>query len=279
MKAFFRLPLLLAALLLPLGAVAPAQAADVLMMATTTSTQDSGLLDYIKPIFEKDTGIELKWVSVGTGKALEMGKAGDADVLLVHAPKAEKVFVEEGFGIGRQLVMYNDFVLVGPAADPAKIKGKSTSEALQLISKSKAPFVSRGDDSGTHKQEQNLWKAAELSVPDKEDWYINLGQGMMAVLRAAGEKGAYALTDRGTWIAFDETQKGKERLDILVEGDMNLRNQYSVMIVNPEKHPKVKKELAEKFVSWWTSPAGQKAIADYQLKGKQLFFPNAGEKD
>ncbi len=278
MKAFFRLPLLLAALLLPLGAIAPAQAADVLMMATTTSTQDSGLLDYIKPIFEKDTGIELKWVSVGTGKALEMGKAGDADVLLVHAPKAEKAFVAEGFGIGRQLVMYNDFVLVGPAADPAKVKGKSISEALQLISKGKAPFVSRGDDSGTHKQEQALWKAAELATPDKEEWYINLGQGMMAVLRTAGEKNAYALTDRGTWIAFDETQKGKETV-ILVEGDKNLRNQYSVMIVNPEKHPKVKKELAEKFVSWWTSPAGQKAIAAYQLKGKQLFFPNAGEKD
>lgn len=278
MKTFFRLPLFLAALLLPLGAIAPARAADVLMMATTTSTQDSGLLDYIKPIFEKDTGIELKWVSVGTGKALEMGKAGDADVLLVHAPKAEKAFVAEGFGIDRQLVMYNDFVLVGPVSDPAKVKGKSIAEALQLIAREKAPFISRGDDSGTHKQERALWKEAELTAPDKETWYVNLGQGMMAVLRAAAEKNAYALTDRGTWIAFDETQKGKE-LAILVEGDKKLRNQYSVMIVNPEKHPKVKKEAAEKFVKWWTSPAGQKAVADYKLKGKQLFFPNAGEKD
>ncbi|SHN59479.1 extracellular solute-binding protein [Desulfovibrio litoralis] len=266
--------MLVAVLCLPFSA----SAKDSIMMATTTSTQDSGLLDYIKPIFEKDTGVELKWVSVGTGKALEIGRAGDADVLLVHAPAAEKKFVAEGYGVDRRLVMYNDFIFVGPKNDPAKVKGLSTTETLKRLSADKAKFISRGDDSGTHKKELDLWKKAELTTPDKEDWYVSLGQGMMAVLRFAAEKDAYTFTDRGTWIAFEDVQKPNP-LTILVEGDKSLRNQYSVIMVNPEKHPKVKKEAAQKFIDWWVSPAAQKAIADYKLKGKQLFFPNAGEKD
>ena len=279
MKVLLKGALLMAVLGLTLSSSAlNAKAAETLMMATTTSTQDSGLLDYIKPIFEKVTGLELKWVSVGTGKALAMGEAGDVDVLLVHAPKAEKKFVADGFGIDRKLVMFNDFVIVGPKADPAKVKGLASAAALKGISASKANFVSRGDDSGTHKKELELWKDAKMSAPDKDSWYISLGQGMMAVLRAAGEKNAYAMTDRGTWISFDDTQNPKN-LDILVEGDKTLRNQYSVIIVNPAKHPKVKKAAADKFVAWWVSQPAQKAIADYKLKGKQLFFSNAGEKD
>lgn len=279
MKVLLKGALLMAVLGLTLSSSPfKAQAAETLMMATTTSTQDSGLLDYIKPIFEKDTGLELKWVSVGTGKALAMGEAGDVDVLLVHAPKAEKKFVADGFGIDRKLVMFNDFVIVGPKADPAKVKGLASAAALKCIAASKASFVSRGDDSGTHKKELELWKDAQMSAPDKDSWYISLGQGMMAVLRAAGEKNAYTMTDRGTWISFDDTQNPKN-LDILVEGDKTLRNQYSVIIVNPAKHPKVKKAAADKFVAWWVSQPAQKAIADYKLKGKQLFFSNAGEKN
>lgn len=275
---FLRLSTLLAVCLCCLAG--PAFSQKTLMMATTTSTQDSGLLDALAPVFKKETGIELKWVSVGTGKALEHGKNCDVDVLMVHAPKAEKEFVAAGHGVDRREFMYNDYVLVGPAADPAGIKGKPAPEALKAIAEKKATFVSRGDDSGTHKAEQGLWKDSGLATPDKESWYVQAGQGMTQTLTMAGEKGGYALTDRGTFISFEASavsQGGKPSVVILSEGDKALRNQYSVMMVNPEKCPKVQKELAGFFLGWWTSPSGQKHIADYKLKGKQLFFPNAGK--
>lgn len=264
---------LAAALLLPAGA----QAAE-LMMATTTSTQDSGLLEFLQPAFKADTGIDLKWVAVGTGKALEHGKNCDVDVLLVHAPKAEMAFVEAGHGIDRRLVMYNDFVIVGPKADPAKIAGKSTAEALKILAEKKASFVSRGDKSGTHQAEQNLWKAVNMPVPDKESWYISAGQGMLPTINVAAEKNGYTLADRGTWIKFAAVQKDKNPLKIVVEGDKTLFNQYSVMTVNPVQCPKVKKDLAQKFEDWWVSPTVQKKIAEFKLEGKQLFFPNAEAK-
>lgn len=254
----------------------PAKAADTLMMATTTSTQDSGLLEYLNPIFAKETGIDLKWVAVGTGKALEIAKNCDADVLLVHAPKAEKDFVAAGHGIDRRQIMYNDFVLVGPKNDPAKIKGKTTAEALKGVADAKAPFVSRGDQSGTHKKEIGLWKSVNMA-PDKESFYISAGSGMIATLNMAAEKKGYALTDRGTWIKFDNKQGAANPLAILVEGDKDLLNQYSVITVNPAQCPKTKVDLGKKFEDWWVKPSTQKAIADYKLEGKQLFFPNAGK--
>ena len=263
------LPVLAAAFL-----AAPAQAADTLMMATTTSTQDTGLLEFLAPTFQKETGIELKWVAVGTGKALEIAKNCDADVLLVHAPAAEKEFVKAGHGIDRRQVMYNDFVVVGPKADPAGVKGKDTAAALKTIADKKASFVSRGDQSGTHKAELKLWKQSGLN-PDKEAFYISAGQGMMATIRIAAEKDGYTVTDRGTYIKYNAAAKGDAPLKILVEGDKALLNQYSVMMVNPAKCPKVKQEAAKKFINWWISPNTQKAIASFQLEGKQLFFPNA----
>lgn len=251
-----------------------ARAADTLMMATTTSTQDSGLLEHLEPVFKKETGIELKWVAVGTGKALEIAKNCDADVLLVHAPSAEMEFVKAGHGIDRRQVMYNDFVIVGPASDPAGIKGKSTAEALGGIFEAKAGFVSRGDQSGTHKAEQKLWKQADIT-PDKDPKYFSAGQGMIATLNMAAEKQAYSLTDRGTWITFADKMGDKNPLVIVVEGDKALFNQYSVITVNAAQCPKVKRDLAQKFEDWWVAPSTQRKIADYKLKGKQLFFPNA----
>lgn len=250
----------------------------ILMMATTTSTDDTGLLPVLAAAFKKDTGIELKWVAVGTGKALEHGKNCDVDVLLVHAPAAEKKFVEEGNGVNRTEVMFNDFVLVGPAADPAKIKGKKADAALAAIAAAKAPFVSRGDDSGTHKKEQSLWKVANMPVPDKESWYASAGQGMMATLSMAGERGAYTLVDRGTYIAYDEQAKGKPALVVLVEGDKPLLNQYSVISINPEKCKNVKYEASETFRKWLASAKGQKVVGDFTLKGKKLFTPNAAKQ-
>ena len=267
---------ILAACALALVLAPAAQAAETLMMATTTSTQDSGLLEYLEPTFKKETGIELKWVAVGTGKALELAKNCDADVLLVHAPAAEMEFVKAGHGMDRRQVMYNDFVIVGPAADPARIQGKPTAEALKGIFEAKAGFVSRGDQSGTHKAEQKLWKQAEIT-PDKDPKYFSAGQGMIATLNMAAEKQAYALTDRGTWITFADKMGDKNPLAIVVEGDKALFNQYSVITVNPAQCPQVKKDLALKFEDWWVAPATQQKIAGYQLKGKQLFFPNAGK--
>ena len=261
--------------LLSLAFVLPAQA-ETLMMATTTSTDNSGLLDFLAPTFKADTGIDLKWVAVGTGKALEIAKNCDADVLLVHAPAVEKKFVADGFGVDRRQIMYNDFVIIGPKADPAKIAGKSTAEALKAIYDAKAVFVSRGDKSGTHNAEKKLWKANELT-PDQESFYISAGQGMMATINIAAEKGGYTLTDRATWIKFAAKQGDANPLAIVVEGDKALFNQYSVMTTNPARCANVKVELAKQFEDWWVDPKTQKRIGEYTLEGKQLFFPNAGK--
>jgi tungstate transport system substrate-binding protein len=269
---------LMAGLALTLLGSVPALAKDqTLMMATTTSTDDTGLLPVLGEAFKKETGIELKWVAVGTGKALEHGKNCDVDVLLVHAPAAEKKFVDEGSGLNRTEVMYNDFVLVGPAEDTAKVKGKTTSEALAAIAAAKAFFISRGDDSGTHKMEQSLWKGANMALPDKETWYVSAGQGMMATLTMAGERKAYTLVDRGTYIAYEDQAKGKPALVVLIEGDKPLLNQYSVISVNPEKCKSVKFEASETFRKWLASPKGQNVVGDFTLKGKKLFTPNAAK--
>jgi len=253
-----------------------ALAAPVLRMATTTSTEDTGLLDYMEPFFRQATGIELQWVAVGTGKALELGKNCDVDVLLVHAPSAEKVYVQEGHGVNRRQVMYNDFVLLGPAADPAKVKGLAVGEAMKAIAVAHQPFVSRGDKSGTHVAELALWKGAGMETPDKEGWYIS-GQGMIQTINVAGEKNGYTLADRGTFIKYEANAKGNPPVVILVEGDSALRNQYSVIAVNPAKCANVQYDLALKYADWLVSPETQKLIADFKLEGKQLFFPNADE--
>lgn len=260
----------LLALLLCAGA---ALAAEPILVGTTTSTADTGLLDFLAPKILRDTGLEMRWIAVGTGKALEHGKNCDVDLLMVHAPAAEKKYVEEGHGVSRVEFMFNDYVLVGPAKDPAKIKGKSVADSLKAIIAAKAPFASRGDDSGTHKAEQALWKGAGLT-PDKESWYISVGQGMLATLRMAAERGAYALTDRGTWIAFEAKDHGKSGLVIVGEGDAALRNQYSIIQLAP-KCARIKHEAARKLQAWFVSKAGQKAIADFKLEGRSLFTPNA----
>lgn len=248
--------------------------AKTLMMATTTSTNDTGLLDYLAPLFQKDTGIELQWTSVGTGKALEMGRNCDVDVLLVHSPAAEMRYIEEGYGIGRTQMMYNDFVIVGPVGDPAGITAKSVTDALQGVAKAKAPFLSRGDNSGTHNLEVKLWKQVGMA-PDKEEWYIATGQGMLRTLAMAAEKNGYTVTDRGTWITYEANHKGDPELKIIVEGDKSLLNQYSGILVNPARCTNVQPELAQSFIDWLASPTGQQAIASFLLSGKPLFTPNA----
>ncbi|GAB6905726.1 PBP domain containing protein [Desulfosarcina cetonica] len=254
----------------------PATAAEkVLMMATTTSTDNTGLLDYLKPHFEKATGIELKWTAVGTGKALALGKNCDVDVLLVHAPAAEKKYVEEGFGVDRREIMYNDFVIIGPESDPAGIKGKNVVDALDAIRAKGAVFASRGDNSGTHKKELALWKSAGGVVPEKESWYVQTGQGMLATINIAAERNGYTMTDRGTYIKYADTLKGNPPLKVLVEGDAILLNQYSVIAVNPKRCPEAKYDLATTFSNWMAGAEGQKLIADFKLLGKPLFTANA----
>ncbi|MGD9212989.1 MAG: substrate-binding domain-containing protein [Desulfobacteraceae bacterium] len=251
-------------------------AADkTLMMATTTSTDNTGLLDYLEPYFKKSTGIELKWTAVGTGKALKMGENCDVDVLLVHAPAAEKTFVQAGFGTDRQEVMFNDFIIIGPEADPAGIKGKSTADALSEVTTKKALFVSRGDNSGTHKKEMSLWSAAGKPIPDKEKWYVQTGQGMLASIIIAAERNGYILTDRGTYIKYEADNKGNPPLKILVEGDDTLKNQYSVIAIDTKHCPKVKRQLAQQFSDWLVGKEAQKLIKDFKLMGKALFIPNA----
>jgi tungstate transport system substrate-binding protein len=255
-----------------------AQAADkVLTMATTTSTDNTGLLDELAPKFQAATGIELRWTATGTGKALKLGENCDVDILMVHAPAAEMKFVEAGFGVDRRQIMYNDFVIIGPPDDPAGIKGKSIKDALSAIEASKSIFVSRGDNSGTHKKELSLWKAADLPVPEKESWYVQTGQGMLKTINVAAEKNGYTMTDRGTYIKYEDTMKGNPPLKILVEGDKALLNQYSVIAVNPKHCPDVKTDLAEAFIKWITSPEAQKDIGDFKLLGKTLFTPNAAK--
>ncbi len=250
-------------------------AEKTLFMATTTSTDNTGLLDYLSPHFTKDTGITLKWTATGTGKALKLGQNCDADVLLVHAPGAEKKFIDGGFGTDRREIMFNDFVIIGPAADKAGIKGKSVADALKTISASMAAFASRGDNSGTHKKELKLWKNAELPVPDKAKWYIQAGQGMLATINIAAERKAYTMTDRGTFIKYEHTNGGNPPLVILVAGDRILKNQYSVLPVSPKNCPKVKTALAVEFSNWLAGKNAQKLIGDFKLLEKQLFTPNA----
>jgi tungstate transport system substrate-binding protein len=267
--------MVLAVILPPVWSGAEEAAIRTLMMATTTSTDDTGLLDYLAPFILKDTGIDLKWTATGTGKALELGKNCDVSVLLVHAPEAEKQYVDDGYGVERKEVMYNDFILIGPAADPAGIKGRPAAEALAALRDKKAVFVSRGDNSGTHQQELALWKTAGAAAPDRESWYVQTGQGMLATINIAAEKNGYTLTDRGTYIKYEALAGGKPALAILVEGDASLKNQYSVIAVNPGKCPGVDINGAKAFSAWMAGPAGQKLINDFRLMNQQLFFANA----
>jgi tungstate transport system substrate-binding protein len=257
-----------------LAAAFSARAQDKsIVVASTTSTQDSGLFGHILPLFKAKTGIDVKVVAQGTGQALDTGRRGDADVVFVHAKAQEEKFVADGFGVRRYPVMYNDFVLIGPKSDPAGIKGMSdVAKALHAIKAKETPFISRGDRSGTHIAELDLWKAAGIDIgKEKGPWYKEIGQGMGAALNTASAANAYVLADRGTWLSF----KNRGDLDVLVAGDKRLFNQYGVILVNPEKHPHVKKELGQAFIDWLVSPEGQKAIADYKINGQELFFPNA----
>jgi tungstate transport system substrate-binding protein len=267
---------LFAALLFDAPAIAQDNAGDKsIVVASTTSTQDSGLFGYILPIFKAKTGIDVKVIAQGTGQALDTGRRGDADVVFVHAKPAEEQFIAEGAGVKRYPVMYNDFVLIGPKGDPAGIAGtKDIVAALKAIQATGAPFVSRGDRSGTHQAELALWKAAGIDIAkEKGPWYRDIGQGMGAALNTASAMNAYVLSDRGTWISF----KNRGVLAIAVEGDNRLFNQYGVILVNPQKHPHVKQDLGQAFIDWLISPDGQKTIANYKIDGQQLFFPNATE--
>jgi tungstate transport system substrate-binding protein len=258
-----------------IAALAPASAQDrSIVVASTTSTQDSGLFGYLLPIFKAMTNIDVKVIAQGTGQALDTARRGDADVVFVHARPQEEKFLAEGFGVKRFDVMYNDFVLIGPNSDPAGAKGKDVETALKAIQAKAAPFVSRGDKSGTHSAELALWKQAGIDIAAaKGPWYREIGQGMGAALNTAAAMNGYVLSDRGTWISF----KNRGDLEIVVEGDKRLFNQYGVMLVNPEKYPSVKKELGQSFVDWLVSAEGQAAIAAYKIDGQQLFFPNAGK--
>jgi tungstate transport system substrate-binding protein len=245
-----------------------------IVVASTTSTQDSGLFEYLLPIFKQKTGIDVKVLAQGTGQALDTARRGDADVVFVHAKSAEEKFLSEGFGVKRYPVMYNDFVLIGPQSDPASVKGKDIVTALQTIKAKSAPFISRSDRSGTSIAEIELWKDAGIDIAkDKGPWYKEIGQGMGAALNTASALNAYVLSDRGTWLAF----KNRSDLAVLVEGDKRLRNQYGVMLVNPAKHANVKKDLGQQFINWLISADGQKAIADYKINGQQLFYPDAND--
>ncbi len=248
---------------------------DTIIVASTTSTQDSGLYDYLLPIFTRKTGIIVKVVALGTGQALDTARRGDADVVFVHAKAAELQFIAEGEGLERHPVMYDDFVLIGPRSDPAAVSGlKDIVRAFRSIYGKRASFISRGDRSGTHMAELGFWKDAGIDIDrNKGDWYRSIGQGMGAALNAASASNAYVLSDRPTWVHFEN----KGELAILVEGDPRLFNQYSVMLVNPAKHPTVKKELGQKFIDYLVSPQGQRDIAGYKIKGAQMFHPNANE--
>ena len=264
--------------LLAAALAAPALAQDKsIVVASTTSTQDSGLFGHILPAFKAKTGIDVKVISQGTGQALDTGRRGDADVVFVHARPQEEKFVADGFGVKRHAVMYNDFVLVGPKSDPAGVKGKDITTALKAIKDKAAPFVSRGDRSGTHAAELALWKSAGIDIAADKGagslgpWYREIGQGMGAALNMASSMNGYTLADRGTWLAF----KNRGELDIVIEGDKPLFNQYGVMLVNPAKYAHVKAALGQAFIDWLVSADGQQTIAGYKINGQQLFFPNA----
>lgn len=274
MKRRFLALMTLVGLLVPSVALAQDRSITV---ASTTSTEQSGLFGHLLPRFTANTGIRVNVVAVGTGQALDVGRRGDADVVFVHDKAAEEKFLTEGFGVKRFEVMYNDFVVIGPKSDPARIVGgKDVLEALRKIAADKAPFISRGDRSGTHAAELRYWKDAGIDIDQaKGSWYREIGQGMGAALNMAAAANAYLLSDRGTWLSF----KNRGELSILVEGDRRLFNQYGVMLVNPAKHPNVKATDGQAFVDWLVSPEGQRTIADYKVEGEQLFFPNpAGPK-
>ena len=266
-------------LALALGALAmPAMAQErFITVSSTTSTEQSGLFGYILPIFTRESGITVRVVALGTGQALDVGRRGDADVVFVHDRVAEERFVAEGFGGPRRHVMFNDFVITGPAADPARITGlRDTNEALRRIAQARAPFISRGDRSGTHAAELRLWQLAGVDpAAGRGQWYREVGQGMGPALNTAAAQGAYILTDRGTWLSFRNRQDQR----VLVEGDTRLFNQYGVMLVNPRRHPHVKAADGQRFIDWIVSPAGQAAIAGYRINGEQLFFPNATQPE
>jgi tungstate transport system substrate-binding protein len=265
---------LAAAAITALGLAVPAAAQDkFIIVQSTTSTQNSGLFDYLLPKFQEKTGIEVRVVAVGTGQAIQNAANGDGDVLFVHAKPSEEKFVADGEGVQRFDVMYNDFVIVGPPSDPAGVNGSSdVVDAMKKIAEAQAPFASRGDDSGTHKAELALWQEAGIDVASASgDWYRETGSGMGATLSTGAEMGAYILTDRATWISFGN----KGDYVIAVEGDPKMFNQYGIILVNPEKHPNVKADLGQQFVDWVISSEGQAAIADYKIDGQQLFFPNA----
>jgi tungstate transport system substrate-binding protein len=246
-----------------------------IIVASTTSTQDSGLFDHILPLFKAKTGIDVSVIAQGTGEALDTGRRGDADVVFVHAKSEEEKFLAAGFGVKRYPVMYNDFVLIGPNSDPAGVKGtKDIIAAFKALKQKRLMFISRGDRSGTHEAELKIWTAAGIGIfRDKELWYNQTGQGMGATLNMASAANAYVLSDRGTWLSF----KNKGDLVIVVEGDTRLFNQYGVILVSPQKHPNVKKELGQQFIDWLVSAEGQEAIADYKINGEQLFYPNAND--
>lgn len=258
-------------------AVASSAMASELMMATTTSTDNTGLLDYLAPKFQKDTGITLKWVATGTGKALKMGGNCDVDILFVHAPASEKKFIETGFGGDRHQVMYNDFIVIGPKTDPAAVNGMTPSKALQTIKDKSAKFFSRGDNSGTNKKELSLWKNANVDAKAASSWYVQTGQGMLVTINMAAEKDGYTMTDRGTWIKYMSQKGDANKMKVVVEGDKSLFNQYSVISIKQDKCSNVKPELAKKFTNWVVSPATQKVIADFRLLGQALFIPNAAK--
>jgi tungstate transport system substrate-binding protein len=273
----FRFSALLSALLLgAIASLAPAGAQDrAIVVASTTSTQDSGLFGYLLPLFKAKTNIDVKVIAQGTGQALDTARRGDADVVFVHAKSQEEKFLAEGFGVKRFDVMYNDFVLIGPNSDPAGVKGKDIESALKAIQAKGAPFVSRGDKSGTHSAELALWKQAGIDIAmTKGPWYREIGQGMGAALNTAGAMDGYVLSDRGTWISF----RNRGDLEITVEGDRRLFNQYGVMLVNPDKYPSVKQALGQAFIDWLISAEGQAVIGGYKIDGQQLFFPNAEKK-
>ena len=258
-------------LLAALGAIAPLAAAQSIVVASTTSTEQSGLFGHILPIFTKTSGIEVRVVALGTGQALDVGRRGDADVVFVHNTAAEEAFVAEGFGAERHPVMYNDFVLIGPADDPVGARGSDILGALKKIAQSSAAFVSRGDRSGTHAAELRFWKDAGIES-DRGTGYKECGCGMGPALNMAASMGAHVLADRGTWLSF----RNRAGLAVLVEGDARLFNQYGVIVVDPKRHPHVKAAEAQRFVDWLISPEGQAAIAAYEIEGDQLFFPDAG---
>jgi len=258
--------------LLALVAGSAAAGERFILVASTTSTQDSGLFGWLLPAFTKATGIEVRVIAKGTGEAIKLGETGDVDMLFVHDKASEEKFVAEGFGVRRYQLMYNDFIVVGPKADPAHIAGgTSASEAFKKIAAVQAPFASRGDDSGTNKAEIRLWKAAGIDPqPGSGKWYLKTGSGMGPTLNTAVAEGAYALTDRGTWIAF----KNKGDFEILVQGDKALFNQYGVILVNPARFPSVKAADGQTFIDWLISPTGQETIANFRVDGQELFFPN-----